>query len=250
MNMPACSFIFPIHNEKHTVIRNLALLCRLLESELNGLSYEVLLVDNGSSDHLESAPELIELVESCPQVALYQLPNKGRGYALNYGFRQARAPLICILSIDRAWGEDFVGRALTLCDEGVDIVYGSKSHPNSDIDRPLKRRVASLIVRGLVCLLFRVKPADTQSVKMFRAASIPFLQQLKSYNYFAETEFYLRAGREQLRMVTIPVTVCDRRRDSSVKVSSFFMFLAEAIHFYRHVWIRLKATRKQPLPAA
>ena len=74
-----------------------------------------------------------------------------------------------------------------------DIVLGGKNLKKSIVHTNIYRKIISRL-SGYYCrILFgSIMKYDTQCVKVFRS-NMNFFNKLSSYNYFAETEFYLRA---------------------------------------------------------
>lgn len=228
-----CSIILPVYNEKDTIRRNILQIRDAISLLIDGKSFEIIIVDNGSTDGTES---LVHEISSIPQVVYVRIPERGRGGALKKGFSIARGAYVGVLSIDRAWSEEFLLRALEQLNNGADIVYGPKTHPDSSVSRPIVRRIGSLVIRMLLLVLFGRFLPDTQCIKLFRASSVPFVEKLRNYNYFAETEFFLRGIMHGIPSVNIPVTVRDFRRDSKVRISSFIEYLREGLDFRNSVW--------------
>lgn len=234
MNEPFyCSIILPVYNERETIRRNVPEICARLEVLLRSRAFELIIVDNGSTDGSELLAEELSVL---PQVVYVRIPERGRGGALKEGFTMARGTYVGVLSIDRAWDEEFLPLAIERLEGGVDIVYGPKTHPQSRVKRPLVRGAGSMAIRLLMLALFGRFFHDTQCIKVFRAAAVPYIGELRTYNYFAETEFFLRALKLGIPSVGIPVTVKDFRRDSKVRLGSFIEFMREARDFRRNVW--------------
>ncbi len=222
------SFVYPIHNEAER-LHNLAGIIDFFRTRLSE-PFEVLLVNNGSTDGTSALAR--GLVLSYPEVRLIEIERVGRGNALRDGFLAARGDLVGVSAIDRAWDERFFVEAAGLLGPGgVDVVYGPKTHPGSDVHRPLLRGLVSTLSRAFLSLLFAVPLQDTQCIKLFVKRRCPFIQELGPYNYFAETEFFLRARRHGLKATAIPVSVRDTNRGSKVRPSSLGRFLFEAAHF-------------------
>lgn len=233
MHQDGISVVLPVYNEFEAIAQNALPLYDSLVSLAPDISFEILLVDNASTD---GTPEQVSaLLQGQPHIRYLRTETKGRGAAMRLGFAEAKGAYIAVLSIDRAWGEDFIPRAKGFLDLGQDVVFGPKSHPLSQLQRPLARTLGSQIIRAILAVLFQMRPIDTQCIKMFRRDRVPFLSDLGDYNYFAETEFYLRTRSLQLRHLAIPVTVSDFRRDSKVRLRSFLEFLGEAMHFWRKI---------------
>ena len=62
-----------------------------------GRSYEVLLVSDGNTDGTETAAKGVDFPEL---EVLHYVPNRGKGYALRYGFERAHADFVAFIDGD------------------------------------------------------------------------------------------------------------------------------------------------------
>lgn len=240
-----CTIVLPVYKEEQTVKCNLRGIWNTLLELTGGGEIELIVADNGgdgTTGHIVRT-----LFGDTPAIKYEYVPQKGRGPALNRAFAVARGRFVAVMSIDRAWDERFVAKALALLEAGqCDVVYGPKSHKDSSVKRPWYRLMGSLCVRAVLLVLFCGLFPDTQCVKVFRRRAVPFLGQMGSYNYFAETEFYLRAMAEGIRCCQIPVSVRDSRPDSKVGWRSFGEFIREAWHFRMTAWGKVHRGHRGP----
>lgn len=72
---------------------------RLADQELDPACYEVIVVDDGSSDHTQQV--VAELIPAVPfQLSYLHHANHGMGYTNNRGLRLARAPVVLLIADD------------------------------------------------------------------------------------------------------------------------------------------------------
>ena len=85
------------------------------------------------------------------------------------GFRASRGSHVLLLDGDLELSPDRTGDFLRrMAKSGADAVIGSKMHPESRVDYPWRRRVASRVYYGLVKLLVGLPVHDTQTgMKLF-----------------------------------------------------------------------------------
>ncbi len=204
---------------------------------------EILLVNNGSTDATDRLCR--DFAASNRQVKCINLQSRGRGRALREGFCAAQGEFVAVGAIDRAWNEKFYSEALkTLSVQSFDVIFGPKTHTLSRVQRPWFREFCSSISRIGLKFLFQELCHDTQCIKMFRKSRILFLSELGNYNYFSDTEFFLRCLSGNLRLGFLPVEVRDNCRESKVKFSSYLEYMREAHSFYCDYW----RERSCPLP--
>jgi glycosyltransferase involved in cell wall biosynthesis len=149
---PLISVIVPFFDSERHIA---ACIESLLSQDAAGAPYEILLIDNGSTDNsraiVERYPELIVLEESKP----------GAYAARNTGIRQTRAPLIAFTDADCVVAPDWLRSIQTaMQDRAVAVLLGHCSYPRS----------ASL---GLRLLRIRLGPGTDRVLGNPRALAPP-----------------------------------------------------------------------------
>ena len=140
-----------------------------------GLTYEIVPVDDGSSDGTSSI--LLDWVRSGngdvrrPVILDH---NVGKGCALKAGFRASRGELVLLLDGDLEILPGYLPGFIDVMErEGADIVIGSKRHPKSRVKYPWHRRIASSIYFSLVRFFIGIPVTDTQTgMKLFRRKTL------------------------------------------------------------------------------
>lgn len=207
MAVPAgLSLIIPVHNEEQQVVAALDALWPHLESLRPALlsDFEVLLVDNGSTDATSSLAQ--SQVAARPQLRPLRIERRGLGVAIRAGIEQARFELAMFYSIDLPFGVAVVRDSLMALTPDAGMVIGSKRHPDSRIARPAARRLSSTILQVLLRVLFGLRVGDTQGSQLFRLAPVRArLARLESPGAFVQVQLVLAVQRAGLAIVEIPV---------------------------------------------
>ena len=136
------SVVVPVHNEE----RSVALLLDELGSALDGqgLSWEAVFVDDGSTDGTFSA--LTRLHAAADNVRVIRLRrNFGKAAALQAGFEAAEGEIIVTIDGDLQDDPAEIPRLLAKLEEGFDLVSGWKTKRRD----PLSRRIPSRIFNGV-----------------------------------------------------------------------------------------------------
>ncbi|MFO0568576.1 MAG: glycosyltransferase family 2 protein [Polyangiaceae bacterium] len=208
---PRISIVIPVYNEEgilHSAVVDLRERLAPL-----GWSYEIILAENGSRDRtIEIAKELSG---KYPEVRFLSAGEPNYGKALRQGILDARGELVLCDEIDLC-DTDFHRRAVEILDSGrAEMVIGSKLIGGAEDERPLLRHAASLFYTGLLRVLLGFRGTDTHGLKAFRRASLlPMVSAcLVEKDVFA-SELVIRAYRQDLNVLEIPVRVIEKRPPS------------------------------------
>lgn len=137
---PAISIVVPAYNEAESV----AVLAAEIEAAMAGagLAYEVLWVDDGSTD---ATPEVLRaLAAADPVHRVFRVePNQGQSAALVAGWRAARAQVVVTMDADLQNDPADVPRLLAALEEGYDVVSGVRTKRRDSAVRRLSSRLAN-----------------------------------------------------------------------------------------------------------
>ncbi len=203
--------MIPIYNEEGILEASLTELFARLEP--TGIDFEVVLAENGSRDRTIEIAE--RLAERWPKLRWFSYPEPNYGGALREGIFRARGRYVVCEEIDLC-NVDFHLRALELLrrDE-ADLVVGSKAMRGAHDRRPLLRRTATRAYNGLLRVTLGFTGTDTHGLKVLRRSTVaPVAARcIVDYDVFA-SELVIRAQREGLRVVEIPVEIAEKRAPS------------------------------------
>lgn len=172
-------------------------------------SWEVIVVDDGSSDGTARIPNEI-FGESGPVKALKNSRNRGKGYSVKRGALAASGELILITDADFSTPVEEVEKLHAYIKEGYDIAVGSRSLAHSNVETPQAwyregmGRVFNVLVRMMVLRGY----FDTQcGFKYFiREKAIPIFSQMTVDGFCFDVEFLFVAKKRGLKVKEAPVT--------------------------------------------
>ncbi len=159
------SLVIPTYKQEKTIVKNI----ETIEGTLATFPYryEIIVVVDGFVDKTFDVAKKIK--NSSVKVLGYK-ENKGKGFAVKYGIQNANGDIIGF--IDSGFDINPGGIAILLNYmklHNADIVVGSKTHPDSEVDYPLYRRVISFGARVITKILFGFSIQDTQvGLKIFK----------------------------------------------------------------------------------
>lgn len=146
MSTESCdvSVVVPIFNEEE----NVPLLAQRIHAAMArmGRSYEIVLVDDGSTDGTWSALQLA--ARTYPRLRMIRLRrNFGQTAAMSAGFHEARGATIVTLDADLQNDPDDIPKLMAKVDEGFDVVSGWRK---SRKDTFINRRLPSMLANALI----------------------------------------------------------------------------------------------------
>jgi glycosyltransferase involved in cell wall biosynthesis len=208
---PYLSIVIPVYNEASIVASAAAELSQGLDAR--GWDYEIIFAENGSRD---ATPQILEeLCAKNPRLRWFHSERPNYGVALKAGIEKARGTYVFCDEIDLC-DLSFYDAALPVLEkDGADMVVGSKAAKGASDQRPLVRRVATRVHTKLLRVTLGFQGTDTHGLKAFRReALMPVVAKcVVDMDVFA-SEFVIRAWREGLRVVEIPIQLQEKRQPS------------------------------------
>jgi glycosyltransferase AglD len=204
------SVVMPAHNEAtdlETAVRDVheALHAR-------GLDFELLVVENGSTDDTREIAR--QLAGKYPNVRVSSRPVANYGAALREGLMSARGEFVVTFDVDY-YELRFVDQALALLearDEAPVIVVASKRAPGSRDERPWPRRFVTAVFGSMLRIGFSLSVSETHGMKAMRRAPVEtLLRQCRFASDLFDTELVIRAERAGLRVAELPARTQERR---------------------------------------
>jgi glycosyltransferase involved in cell wall biosynthesis len=117
------SIIIPVYNEEKTLKK---IVDAVEEVRLDGLDKELILIDDGSTDH--SSEVIKQLTDTYLNIRSFShLHNQGKGAAVRKGFQEANGDIILIQDADMEYDpNDYSVLIGPILDGRADVVYGSR----------------------------------------------------------------------------------------------------------------------------
>ncbi len=220
------SVIIPAYNEESRLPAYLDKI--LMYFELHSFSYEIIVVDDGSSDGTSAVVESFRAKN--PRVQLVQLPrNHGKGYAVRSGMLAASGQLRLFSDADGATPIEEIERLLRAHEQGADVSIASRAlHDDTcRVHGQLFRKIIGTVF-NLIVKVFAIRGIeDTQcGFKLFTADVADEVFSLQSISGFAfDVEILYLCRKRGYRIIEVPVNWADIK-GTKVKVvrDSWLMF--------------------------
>ena len=205
------SIVIPIYNEEEILIESVNSIISMCER--TELTYELLLIENGSTDKtLEIAQSLSNMNNS---IKVHSLNQANYGNALKTGFSLAIYELVVAFDIDY-YSETFLITSLQLESE-YSAITASKRLQTSEDARRLIRRLATNFFVYLLKVLFNTDLSDTHGMKALKKSEInKFIEQVISTQDIFDTELLLRIERNGGKVKEVPTKINEIRPSVSL----------------------------------
>ena len=223
------SFLFPVYNEEKR-IKNLKNFILWIKKE-RIKNCEIVVVSNGSTDN--TYQEVKKIKEKFRYTKYFFTNRASRGVAIKLGIKKSKNNLVALCAIDNAWDLNFYAKSYKVIkNSNFDVIFGPKTHLNSKVNRPIIRKIISLICTTYLKLLFGNKiDQDTQCIKIFNKKKLKCFKYLSDRNLFFDAEFFILTRLFKLNYLSIPVIVDDNKNMVSFKMMLFFILDAFTFRF-------------------
>jgi glycosyltransferase involved in cell wall biosynthesis/O-antigen/teichoic acid export membrane protein len=249
------TLVVPFYNPGSRLGKHVVEIVDVLSS--SNLSFEILAVSDGSTDHSE---EQLAAIHSDSLTLVRLDENQGKGAALRAGLSKGRGEYLGFIDGDGDLPANLLSDLLGIIDrEHPDLIFGSKRHPRSEVVYPPLRRIYSWSYQQLNRVLFHLPIRDTQTgIKVFRrdvlAAVLPRMVEKR---FAFDLELFVVARQQGFRnFVEMPVNIGERfsstvslRSARNTLVDTFAIFYRlRILHFYeRDLRGKPEATLLTPL---
>ena len=209
--------VIPVLNEAHVLEGSVETLRSFLGEHLPH-RWRVVIVENGSTDGTGRIAS--GLAARYPDVAAFNLAQRGRGRALRQAWLASDADVVCYMDVDLSTELSFLVPLVgAIAGEGYDIAAGSRLLPGSKVRRSFKRELISHAYNWFLRRALGVRFSDAQCgfKALSRAAVKRIVPQVQDDSWFFDTELLVLAERQGLRIKDIAV-VWNEDDDSRVKI--------------------------------
>jgi dolichyl-phosphate beta-glucosyltransferase len=207
--IPVRSLVIPMYNEADRIGATLAALAR---SPLNQPEFEIVLVDDGSTDGTVDATEKVLADVGLYHASVLSLDrNRGKGAAVRHGMLQSSGSTRVYVDADLSVTIDDIEQCFSLIERGeAEVVYATRAHSGSDMrhSQPVHRVASGRTFNLLLRLLGLTTERDTQcGLKGFSASAAKTLfGALRTERFAFDVEILARARHEHIPTAPMPVT--------------------------------------------
>jgi dolichol-phosphate mannosyltransferase len=237
---PRChlSVVVPAFNEAGSIRNTVEGIVETLER--GGVDYEVLVVDDASTD--DTAHILLSLAGANPRVRHHLSHNpRGFGFAVRSGLDVFRGDVVAIVMADGSDDPEDLVRYLAVIEDGYDCAFGSRFLRASTVeDYPRFKLVVNRVVNWGLRIAFRSRYNDTTNAfKAYRREVIETVQPLLSNHFNLTVEIPLKAIVRGHTYGVVPISWRNRTTGDSKlslhEMGSRYLFITLYVWLERHL---------------
>lgn len=218
--MITLSIIIPVYNEVATVV---SVLERVRAQDLNGVTLEVIVIDDGSRDGtgelLESRSDLYGTLIRCPR-------NQGKGAAVIAGLQKATGDYVLFQDADLEYDPaDYANMVEPVLRFNADIVMGSRFRaPRINRVSYFWHWVGNKLITFLFNILYNTTFSDTYSCYLLYRRALVDPNELRAHGWDQHAEILCRAVRGSRAMYEVPINYYGRSYEEGKKIRGHHAF--------------------------
>ncbi len=203
--------VIPVYNEPVTVFEIVDRVRAL------PLSKQILVIDDGSTD---GTSERLHQLDGLPDVEVLRHPvNRGKGAALQTGFRRARGRFVIVQDADLEYNPQDILRVLAPLQAGEsDVVYGSRYLENARQDPSAVHRFGNWALTAMSNLLTGHRLTDMETC--YKAFRRELLQQIEveQARFGFEPEITAKLAHRGVSIREVGISYTCRSREEGKKI--------------------------------
>ena len=196
------SVVVPLYNEEESLPELVQWIDRVCKSE--GLSYEIIMVDDGSTDGSWQVVESLKMQYGASIKAIHFMRNYGKSAALYCGFEAAEGEVVYTMDADLQDSPDEIpAMRKMILEEGYDLVSGWKRKRYDPIGKRLPskffnwtaRKVSGIKLHDFNCGLKCYRKSVVKSIEGYGEMHryIPILAKHAGFKHIGEKEVHHQA---------------------------------------------------------
>ena len=221
------SIIVPVYNEEKTIIE---ILKKIKNNSSNLFKYEVIVIDDGSTDQ---SKKLLENNKHLFDKLLVNETNKGKGFSVKRGLSNASGTHIIFQDADFEYDPvDFKKFEKIFLDFDADGIIGSRFvYSNYTRSHNILNKIANTFLTFMFNILYNTTFTDIYSCYFAFKRNLLNVDQLRTEGFEQHAEILCKVIKKGNKFYEVPISYNGRNRSEGKKIRPhhFFLVLFEII---------------------
>lgn len=209
---PLISIVVPAFNESATI----ETLIGRLQKSLVGLRYEIVIVDDCSTD---GTSDVIRKLSVGQIRSFCHARNQGKGASLRTGFEQAAGEIVVIQDADLEYDpKDIPSLVQPILEGHADVVYGSRFRGQAQRVHMFWHQLANNLLTWFSNIMNNLNLSDMETgYKAFRKSVLEKIQ-IREKRFGVEPEITAKVARLKVRVYEVPISYHGRDYSQGKKI--------------------------------
>ena len=214
------SIIIPVYNEEKNILK---ILDRIEKTKLSDFSYEIIIIDDGSTDQ---TLKLLNENKNKYTILIKTPKNMGKGHAVKKGLEAANGKYVVFQDADLEYDPEEFTNILMIYDKfDADIVYGSRiNYKNYSRSHNFLNLLANKSLTLYFNLLFNCTFTDIYSCYLSFRKDLINTEKLKCYGFGQQAEILCQIIKKSKNNYEIPINYNGRSIEDGKKIRWYHFF--------------------------
>ena len=217
MNKPLISILIPSFNEGETILK---VLNRILETSRANSFYEIIIIDDGSTDNTK---DLLEKNKNLYTNLITYNSNRGKGYAIKKGLEKATGKYVFFQDADLEYDPIELNKFIKLINQfNPDLIIGSRFN-YSDYTRShnILNKFGNKIITLIFNLLYNTTFTDIYSCYACFKKELLNEKNLKTNGFEQHAEILCKVIRKGKKFYELPISYNGRTPEEGKKIKFY-----------------------------
>lgn len=214
------SVVIPVYNEEKTILK---ILDRIAKTKLEDINYEIIIIDDGSTDQ---TLKLLNDNKNKYSILIKSHQNMGKGHAVIKGLEAANGKYVVFQDADLEYDpEEFVNILKIYKKFNADIVYGSRiNYKNYSRSHNFLNLLANKSLTLYFNILFNCTFTDIYSCYLSFRKDLINTEKLKCYGFGQQAEILCHIIKKSKHNYEIPINYNGRSIEDGKKIRWYHFF--------------------------
>ena len=215
------SIIIPAYNEEKTIIE---ILKKIKKSTTNKIQYEIIVIDDGSTDQTK---KLLENNKDLYSKLLINQTNKGKGFSVKKGILNSSGTHIMFQDADLEYDpDDYKKFEKIFLDFDADGVIGSRFvYANYTRSHNILNKIGNTILTLVFNLLYNTTFTDIYSCYFAFKKDLLDANSLQTEGFEQHAEILCKVIRKGSKFYEVPISYNGRNPSEGKKIKAYHFFL-------------------------